>query len=106
MQTAKLVGTAFKLVASSPSAASTSSPSSADLLPGGFRRIRRKRTGAKKKVDNLLKEKIEELSGVIPFSFEPSKPPSTEIQNKNKRSAVGVTGRIFLLTLLCNNLHY
>ena len=66
--------------------------SSAELLPGEFRQIRRKRGSAKKKSDAhvSMKEKIEQLSGTIPFAFEPPQPAPAAVQNR--RSAVGITG--------------
>jgi hypothetical protein len=103
MQTARLKGTSYKLPSTNPD--STAVNPADELQPGEFRRVRRKARGKKKIISPskvASREKLDEMSGVMPFVFQPPPPEPSATNNKQKKNTVvGVDGMFCLLCWWC-----
>ena len=96
MQTAPLVGTAYKLTLSSTQL-QTSPSSATDLLPGEFRRVKRPRSKQTKKSSpesKKAKQGLEELSGTMDIDYKPPTHQSSVKVNKSAKMGVGIEGVI------------
>lgn len=105
MQTARLKGTSYKLPSTNPD--STAVNPADELQPGEFRRVRRKARGKKKIISPskvASQEKMDEMSGVMPFVFQPppSEPSGGATNKQTKNSVVGIDGMFCLLLVVCS----
>jgi hypothetical protein len=104
MQTARLKGTSYKLPSTNPDSIAVNPAD--ELQPGEFRRVRRKARGKKKIISPskvTSREKMDEMSGVLPFVFQPPpSEPSGDTNNKQKKkTVVGIDGMFCLLCWWC-----
>ena len=105
MQTAKLVGPSYRFTHNNSSSIPIPSPASPVAsgdppTPSSTIHSRRKPTRKHKKPTTQvdpMQEKIEALSGVLPFVFEP--PQQSQQAPAPNKSAVGVTGMLFHLNI-------